>query len=983
MPLAHGSSQETISSNVKEMIHAGHPRDQAVAAALRAARRGRQEGGPTVTPARGRPKPFKPVFVHGGRGFDEVDTSKHAGTGEPGNIRPLGRGFYGMVARSPEELPEAISIAQHYGQKYGGKDAQVHAFHVSVPTAHKLAMMGYGPSQEWWTRTGGGRPAQPSSSQRQHRAWEAEALPHGDFSGAGPQKIEMAVHDPGFLTRIGKWSAHEDPGKIEADIGAARQDADPAHFANGGGAIGRRGRQGGGDVGEPDANLAGQAAQAPARRGRSRTTEFAPHGLSDEDIRSLTHIPISEAPTPWQVGDRNKTVVGNEIVARQEANLQRLFGVKRITAANATPQMNQALAQALKMEAKWALARRGSGDNWYKDKVDEALRVVGLMHPEILTNDHARSAFSAALAITSQGEKVPRNSELGLKMYERFKQHGMDAWAKQLAGKTPNDPDGWLNYAKFDMDGMPGGFQGSKYGPAMEGNFRKYDKLIEKLGWDGARDYLMKPMAASELPFLPNGMLVDTPTHGSAIFGSKIGGGFYQNLMGNHDPITQDQWLVKTFGRLTGTLRDIVKGGEKGKQKLYDKLAAELANEGAGYWSGKGQRKGPGAVTNRAAMLTQAHEADFRANRKLYDAKTRAKTPLTAAAIRVHNMNTALQEDPGSGGDRNWRRDILEETRRGLNDEGHPLENSGLQATIWYPEKDLYKHLGSTGGGKRRKRKADDELDAETDDEPEDNQSNVDYSQAYQGIARQRGKTDDEIRAALGRPLDFDEMAQAPSDGPRADLGRAGSPGAAAVGSGVGASGQPRAGPHEEGPPGPQVPGRPGLAEGFAAGGFPHASKPHLFHSNLRHHRLHVGPIHSAVHGRTDHLPMHVPSGSYVIPADVVSANGEGNTMAGFKVMRRMFGGAPYGGASGPYGQGAGPYGEALQNSRGGRTEDGGGPGVPIVAAGGEYVLSPDQVRAVGNGDADLGTKVLDEFVKRSRARNIKTLQKLPGPARD
>ena len=128
---------------------------------------------------------------------------------------------------------------------------------------------------------------------------------------------------------------------------------------------------------------------------------------------------------------------------------------------------------------------------------------------------------------------------------------------------------------------------------------------------------------------------------------------------------------------------------------------------------------------------------------------------------------------------------------------------------------------------------------------------------------------------------------------------------------------------------------------------------------------------------------MHVPSGSYVIPADVVSANGEGNTMAGFKVMRRMFGGAPYGGASGPYGQGAGPYGEALQNSRGGRTEDGGGPGVPIVAAGGEYVLSPDQVRAVGNGDADLGTKVLDEFVKRSRARNIKTLQKLPGPARD
>ena len=47
----------------------------------------------------------------------------------------------------------------------------------------------------------------------------------------------------------------------------------------------------------------------------------------------------------------------------------------------------------------------------------------------------------------------------------------------------------------------------------------------------------------------------------------------------------------------------------------------------------------------------------------------------------------------------------------------------------------------------------------------------------------------------------------------------------------------------------------------------------------------HIGPIHSAVAGRTDHLPMHVPSGSYVIPADIISAMGEGNTMAGFKIM--------------------------------------------------------------------------------------------------
>jgi hypothetical protein len=158
--------------------------------------------------------------------------------------------------------------------------------------------------------------------------------------------------------------------------------------------------------------------------------------------------------------------------------------------------------------------------------------------------------------------------------------------------------------------------------------------------------------------------------------------------------------------------------------------------------------------------------------------------------------------------------------------------------------------------------------------------------------------------------------------------------------------------------------------------------------------KLHTGPIHSAVAGRTDHLPMHVPSGSYVIPADIISAMGEGNTMAGFKQMKRIFGGTPYGGkkqpynvAGGPYGmssdmpygQGAGPYGGELP----GKAEGGETDSVPIVAAGGEYVLSPEEVRMVGEGDLEVGHKVLDEFVKRFRKETIKTLQKLPGPKKD
>ncbi len=142
--------------------------------------------------------------------------------------------------------------------------------------------------------------------------------------------------------------------------------------------------------------------------------------------------------------------------------------------------------------------------------------------------------------------------------------------------------------------------------------------------------------------------------------------------------------------------------------------------------------------------------------------------------------------------------------------------------------------------------------------------------------------------------------------------------------------------------------------------------------------KVHIGPIHSPVAGRTDHLPMHVPSGSYVIPADIISAMGEGNTIAGFKHMRRVFGGLPYQNTAIPYQGEEGPYNEPLApKARGGEAT------VPIVAAGGEYVLSPQQVMHAGGGDLDTGHKVLDEFVKRMRAETVKTLKALPGPKKD
>ncbi len=43
MPLKSGTSNKTISHNIKEMVKAGHPRDQAIAAAMRKKRESKKK----------------------------------------------------------------------------------------------------------------------------------------------------------------------------------------------------------------------------------------------------------------------------------------------------------------------------------------------------------------------------------------------------------------------------------------------------------------------------------------------------------------------------------------------------------------------------------------------------------------------------------------------------------------------------------------------------------------------------------------------------------------------------------------------------------------------------------------------------------------------------------------------------------------------------------------------------------------------------
>jgi len=141
------------------------------------------------------------------------------------------------------------------------------------------------------------------------------------------------------------------------------------------------------------------------------------------------------------------------------------------------------------------------------------------------------------------------------------------------------------------------------------------------------------------------------------------------------------------------------------------------------------------------------------------------------------------------------------------------------------------------------------------------------------------------------------------------------------------------------------------------------------------------GMIQSAIPGRTDKLPLSIKSGSFILPADIPSALGEGNTMAGNKILSKMLDSGPMGTPKLTAPRVKKTKFPALGRFRKQKFADGGeSEEVPIIAAGGEYIVGPEQVAGVGGGDLDEGHKVLKNFVLDVRRKNIKTLRKLKPP---
>lgn len=146
-----------------------------------------------------------------------------------------------------------------------------------------------------------------------------------------------------------------------------------------------------------------------------------------------------------------------------------------------------------------------------------------------------------------------------------------------------------------------------------------------------------------------------------------------------------------------------------------------------------------------------------------------------------------------------------------------------------------------------------------------------------------------------------------------------------------------------------------------------HGSKPQRASGG----KVHVGPIRTRHPGRTDTEEMKVPDGAYVLPSETISHLGQNNSEAGLRIADQMFG------PKSSLAQSA-----STARAKGGATSSQGKP-VDCITAGGEYVIEPDIVRAIGGGDIDHGHKILDQFVMGQRKAHIQALASLAPPARD
>jgi hypothetical protein len=343
------------------------------------------------------------------------------------------------------------------------------------------------------------------------------------------------------------------------------------------------------------------------------------------------------------------------------------------------------IANAMADEVSYQLgttAETGTGLGWYSNNYPNAVKRLQSRFPELADNKHARSVFSAIVAVTSNGEKVTKNIANAVELYSKLRE-----------GKT--------------MVAM-----GNRRATALENNLRQIERLLEDHGTDFEKHLLqeitVKDMNARlrEMGEKSDGSyLADTVVPRAAIyFGPKLGA-FYANLSGSEGYLTMDLWWTRSINRMRGLL--IPKATEASIEKFRDMMgqpeadrdevaaaAIPLRNKYKEYGFNTelehlAGAKEPSTKANKPAWFKRAEKAAGDAYEQLLFDHNLEKMANTI----YKNEYEMLEEAPFTATDRAFMYKAARNAQNTLRKSGIDLTLADIQAALWYYEKRLYGKL--------------------------------------------------------------------------------------------------------------------------------------------------------------------------------------------------------------------------------------------------------------------------------------------------
>lgn len=405
--------------------------------------------------------------------------------------------------------------------------------------------------------------------------------------------------------------------------------------------------------------------------------------------------------------DRQTVIAQQELGLKTEAVRNRFNNVREIAIAlnrhtkvnfgvmdpNAlTRQDSTEIAKAIADEVAYQLrstSKTGTGLGWYSNNYPKAVRRLAERFPELGSNEHAQSVFSALVAVTSNGEKVTKNIDNAIKLYAELR------------------------------NGKPLVAMGNRRATALENNLVTIQNLLTEFGTDFKR-VLLKEITVKEMNAKLREMgeeadgsyLADTVVPAAAVyFGPKLGA-FYANLSGSEGYLTMDLWWTRSINRMRGLL--MPKATEASISKFRDMMDQPSVTRDevvAATIPLRNKYEEYGFMTE-LEHLVKSKEPAHKVKKDAWFAKAKRKASsayqqllfehkLEKMANTIYkNEFEMLEEAPFTATDRKFMYDAARKAQQLLRNEGIDLTLADIQAALWYYEKRLYEKLSG--------RKADD-----------------------------------------------------------------------------------------------------------------------------------------------------------------------------------------------------------------------------------------------------------------------------------